>query len=115
MNKHISLGILYCVIAQFVVWFQTNSQFVWPAAKDHKILLSVVGGTIISYLFIIGVGEIAQGFNGQVWPSRLIPAATGTVVFTIMTWAFLNQGPDLKTGICILLSFVILAIQILWK
>ena len=105
----------YCILGQILVWLQTNSQFVWPVVAKHKLLMAVAGGTIISYLFMTGAAEIVKGSNGLIWPARLIPAATGTVIFTLMTSAIMKQGVDIKTGVCIALSLIILIIQIYWK
>ena len=115
MNKHVLVGLSYCVIGQILVWIQTNSQFIWPVLTKYRFSIALIGGGIISYFFMSGAAEIVKGSNGQIWPARLIPAATGTFIFTIMTWAFMKQGVDLKTGICISLSFIILGIQMYWK
>ena len=114
MNK-ILLGVLSCVFGQICVWLQINAQFVWPGSVKYNWLIAILGGTIISLFFMNGVKLIVGGFDGQIWPSRLIPTATGIMVFSVMTWGFLGQGIDLKTTICIVLSFIILAIQLFWK
>lgn len=115
MNKSIWIGLCYCVVGQVMVWIQTNSQFVWPWTLRYKWPLAILGGTIISYLFMTGATYIVNGSSGHIWPARLIPAATGTLIFTAMTWIFMRQGIDAKTGICIALSLIILIIQIYWK
>ena len=115
MNRHVLIGLCYCIVAQILVWVQTNSQFIWPVLVKYRLLMALIGGTTVSYLFMTGAGEIVRGYSGQIWPARIIPTATGTFIFTIMTWCFMKQGVDLKTGICIALSFLILAIQLYWK
>ena len=115
MNKNILIGLCYCLAGQILVWFQINSQFVWPGIKKYDLLSAIVIGPIVSLLFIYAVRFITEGSDGMVWPSRLIPNAMGIIIFTIMTWIFLKQGIEIKTGICIILSFLILAIQIYWK
>lgn len=109
------LGLLLCIIAQTLVWLQVNAQFVWPESKKYNLWIAMGGGVIISYLFIYSVKFIVEGFDGQVWPARLIPTATGMFIFSIMTWVLLKQGIDLKTGICLILSLIILLIQFIWK
>ena len=98
-----------------MVWLQTNSQFVWPITAKYRLLIAILGGTVISYLFMTGASYIVKGSEGHIWPARLIPTATGTVIFTIMTWFFMKQGLDANTGVCIALSLIILIIQIYWK
>ena len=115
MNKSVWIGLGYCVLGQILVWLQTNSQFVWPFLAKYRFFIAVLGGTVISYLFMSGAAEIVKGSNGLIWPARLIPAATGTVIFTIMTMSIMKQGVDIKTSVCIALSLIILVIQIYWK
>jgi hypothetical protein len=103
------------MLAQTIVWLQVNSQFVWPESKKYNFFIALIGGTIISYLFIYSVRYIVEGFDGQVWPGRLIPTATGMIIFSIMTWLLLKQGIDLKTGICLALAVIILIIQLFWR
>ena len=115
MNRHILIGIIYCAIGQVLIWFQTNSQFIWPEVKDYRLLISLIFGTTVSYLFILGVGHLYEGFDSQIWPSRIIPTITGTIIFFVLTLLILKQGLDFKNGLCVFLSFVILAIQIFLK
>jgi hypothetical protein len=115
MNKHILVGLSYCIVGQLLVWVQVNAQFVWPETRRYIIPISIVGGSIVTFLFIQGTAEITKAFDGQIWPSRLIPTATGTLVFMVMTWLFLKQGLDVKGLVCITLSILILIIQLYWK
>jgi hypothetical protein len=114
MNK-IALGILYCIFGQIFVWLQINAQFVWPNSIKYYWFTIVLGGTITSLFFMNGVKQIVAGFDGQIWPSRLIPTATGMFVFSLMAWIFLKQGIDIKTGVCLILAIAILIIQLYWK
>ena len=109
------LGLLYMIFGQILVWFQTNAQFLWPKSKEYTLYISLTGGVAISWLFIKGVGLIAQASEGQVWPSRILPSATGTVIFAFMTWMLRGQGITPKTLVCLGLSFLIIAIQLFWK
>ena len=115
MNVQFLQGLGLMVLGQILVWFQTNAQFLWPKAKEHTLLISMTGGVLISYLFITGVGKIASAYDGEVWATRIIPSATGTIVFAIMTWLLLSQGINAKTATCLILSFAIIFIQIFWK
>ena len=115
MNAQFLQGLGLMILGQILVWFQTNAQFIWPKAKEHTLLISLTGGVLISYIFITGVGKIASAYNGEVWASRIIPSATGTIVFAIMTWLLLSQGITAKTATCLILSYAIMFIQISWK
>jgi hypothetical protein len=115
MNRDVIVGMILMTIGQIGVWIQNNSQFIWPETVKYKIPISIVGGSILSYLFITAISFLVKGYDGIIWPSRIIPAAIGLIIFSILTWVFAGEGINIKTGICILLSFVILGIQIFWK
>ena len=70
---------------------------------------------IVSYGSIMATKNIAGAFGGLVWPSRFIGFSIGIVLFSLLTWIFLNQPLTLKSLTCIALAFCILAIQLFWK
>jgi phosphoglycerol transferase MdoB-like AlkP superfamily enzyme len=115
MNKQILTGIGLCILGQILVWLQMNAQFMWPATRNYIWLLAIIFGTLTTYIFMIGFGDIARGFGDDVWAARLITNATSICIFTILTCTFLKQGLDAKNIICIFLSFAIVAIQFFWK
>jgi len=108
-------GVLLYVVGQALIWVQTNGQFVWPWFKRNPLLISMFGGTVISYMFIYATKYLAEYYDGELWPGRFIGQATGIVVFTLMTYGFLNEGLTTKTGVCLSLAIVIILIQIFWK
>jgi hypothetical protein len=108
-------GTLLFILAQILIWVQTNGQFVWPWFKKNPILLSLLGGTLISYIFIKGTALVAEHFDGLLWPGRFLGQSTGIVVFALMTFILLNEGINNKTLISLLLAILLILIQILWK
>ena len=114
MNKLI-LAFLLFFLGQSAIWFQTNGQFLWPVFRKNQILVSIIGGTLISYLFITATRFIAEYNNGLVWPGRFIGFSVGMVAFAIMTSFFLGEGINTKTLISLILSFVLIAVQLFWK
>ena len=113
--KNLIIGISLFILAQGLIWFQTNGQFVWPWFKKNPLLVSLMGGTIISYIFIKGTWLVAQHFEGALWPGRFIGQATGIVVFAGLTFALLNEGINMKTTISLILAAILIGIQIFWK
>jgi hypothetical protein len=113
--KGLLLGIFLFIIAQSLIWIQTNGQFIWPWFKKNPLLLSIIGGTIISYIFIYATKYIAEYYGGIIWPGRFIAFSCGILIFTILTYLFLGEGVTIKTLVCLLLSITILAVQLLWK
>jgi hypothetical protein len=57
------------------------------------------------------VGEIEE-----LWTARLLAFAASYLVFPFLTWWIMHESPfTTKTIVCILLSFVIVAVQLFWK
>ena len=113
--KNLIVGVTLFIFAQALIWIQTNGQFVWPWFKRNPLLISMIGGTFISYIFIKGTYLVAQHFDGQLWPGRFLGQATGIVIFAGMTFLFLNEGITTKTGISLLLAVILIGVQIFWK
>lgn len=113
--KNLIYGVILFVVAQSLIWIQTNGQFVWPWFKKHPIIISVVGGSMISYMFIKATYITAQYFDGLLWPVRFLTQSMGILVFSLMTYAFLNEGITMKTGVSLALAFILIAVQLLWK
>jgi multidrug transporter EmrE-like cation transporter len=84
----------------------------WYEKYMWIILLSSVP---ISYLYIVAVRMYVDGFEGQIWPSRLIGFALGIMVFTIMSILLFNEHMTTKNAICLVLSFSVVLIQLFWK
>jgi hypothetical protein len=72
-------------------------------------------GTPVSYLFITGVGLVANATGNDMWATRILPSIVGTIVFMLMTYLVFEQGLNLKNGVCLALTFVVLFLQIYWK
>ncbi len=100
--------------AQLLVWYQTNSQFIWPWAKKYPILIALTFGSFTTYLFILGTKYIQAHF-GVLWPGRFIGFSIGVVIFAVLTWLHLNEGVNLKTAVSLLLALVLILIQLFWK
>jgi len=108
------LGIGAGILAQFLTFIQLQGRLKFPWMKEHPHLV-VWMGIPISYLFMYSVQCMIEHFGGQMWPSRLIGFAIGTVIFTIMSQYWFDEPISLKTGICLSLSICILLIQLFIK
>jgi len=113
--KNLIVGVVLFIFAQALIWIQTNGQFVWPFFKRNPLLISIMGGTIISYIFIKGTALVAEHFDGLLWPGRFLGQASGILVFAGMTFLFLNEGINTKTSISLILAAILIGIQIFWK
>jgi hypothetical protein len=61
------------------------------------------------------VKHMVTYFDGQLWPSRLIGFAVGTIVFTFMSMLWFDEPITTKTCVCLSLSVLILLVQLFWK
>ena len=112
--NNILAAIILFTIGQAMIWFQTNGQFVWPWAKENPILMALIGFPI-SYILIVATKYVVAGFDGLLWPGRLIGFSSGMLIMAVCTYMHLNEGINLKTGVTLTLAFIIVLIQIYWK
>jgi len=113
--RNLLYGVVLLILGQIGIWFQTNGQFAFPWFKRNPILVSIIFGTVISYMFIKATAYIAIYYDGQIWPGRFIGFAMGICSFTILTWYFMDEGINTKTLISLILASTLVIIQILWK
>jgi Kef-type K+ transport system membrane component KefB len=98
-----------------MIWFQTNGQFVWPWFKRNPVLIALIGGSTISYMFIIATKYVAEYYDGQLWPGRFIGFAMGMVSFGILTYFIMDEPLNQKTIISLSLSVLLICVQLFWK
>ena len=108
-------GMLLFLAGQIGIWFQTNGQFISPWAKKNPWLLSVIGGTMISYMFIRATAFISTYYDGALWPGRFIFYTIVLCSFAFLTWYFMGEGVNTKTMVSLILAFALICVQLLWK
>ena len=114
MNNSVAIGLLLYFVTHIIIWFQVNGQFVWPWAKDHPWTMSLLGFPI-SYVLIIATKYIVAGFDGLLWPGRLMGFGSGMIVMAILTWCILGEGISTKTLVSLVLATTLVFIQVFWK
>lgn len=107
-------GILLGLVAQTLTFIQLQGLYKWQWMKD-KMWAVVLLGIPISALFMFSVRFMVEHFDGQLWPSRLIGFAVGTIVFATMSVILFGEPITSKTWICLFLALCILLIQLFWK
>lgn len=110
----IFLGILFGSIGQVGTFLQLQASYKygWYQKYPWVIILSSVP---LGWLYIQSVNNFIQGFNNQIWPSRLIGFGVGVIVFTTLSHFLFKEPLDLKNGICLFLGFTIVLIQLFLK
>tara|TARA_R110002167_G_scaffold146646_1_gene338144 strand:- start:153 stop:494 length:342 start_codon:yes stop_codon:yes gene_type:complete len=112
--NNILAGLTLFFVTHIIIWFQVNSQFIWPWAKAHPWILAILGFPI-SYILIQATKYIVVGFDGALWPGRLIGFGSGMVVMAFCTYYMLGEGITTKTIVSLLLALTLVLIQIFWK
>jgi H+/Cl- antiporter ClcA len=108
------IGMLLGMTAQFLTFVQLQGRWKFDWMKENPWWM-VLLGLPISYLFMSSVKYMVEYFDGQLWPSRLIGFAIGTIVFTIMSVYWFNEHISMKTWMCLCLALGILLIQLFVK
>lgn len=114
MNINLFKAFIFAFIAQTLAYFQLQGQFIFPWMKNNPLVMSLLG-LPISLLLIKFTKYTADGFNGEVWPGRLIGFSIGAIVFAILSHFLMKEPFNLKTIVSLVLSATILVIQIFWK
>ena len=112
--NNILTGLTLFVITHIIIWFQVNGQFVWPWAKEHPWVMATLG-IPISYALIIATKYIVAGFDGLLWPGRLVGFGLGMIVMALLTWYFMGEGLNTKTLASLLIATGLVCIQVFWK
>ena len=108
------IGVICGITAQLLTFLQLQGRWKFDWAKENPGWM-VLLGIPISYLFMVSVQHMVTHFEGQLWPSRLIGFAIGTLVFTFMSVLWFSEPITTKTAICLCLSILILLVQLFWK
>lgn len=114
MNRNIIVAFILFFLSQALIWYQTNAQFFNNWAKERPLIMALMGFPI-SYTLIYASKYVVEGFDGALWPGRLIGFSSGMIIMAILTYMHMGEGINLKTGITLLLAFVIVMIQLYWK
>ena len=108
MNKLV-MAVSIALIGHIWAWFHMQGQFKYEWAKS--LWWVILGGVPISISFYYGTRWYYEYFQDY-WYVRPIGFGMATVVFSIMTWLLLNELPDTRTIISMVLSIIIIMIQL---
>ena len=90
-------------------WFHMNAQFKWDWAKEWWWV--ILGGIPVSYLFYYSTRLFYEYF-GEYWAVRPVGFGMATIVFFIMTGLILNEMPNQRIVVSLILACVILYINL---
>jgi hypothetical protein len=112
--KQALLAILFLTPAQTGAWFQQFAQVKWPWFREHPWFNDIIIGVPLSFLFIDGP-RFAYDMMGSAWSAILIQYSIGIFAMMLLTYFVLGETLTTKNLVSLILSFVIVLIQILWK
>lgn len=110
----ILLGILFGIIGQVGTFLQLQGGYKFGWYNDYKWII-ILASVPLGWVYIQSVNYFIAGFGGQIWPSRLLGFGVGVIVFTLMSHYLFKEPLDLKNGLCLMLGFMIVLIQLLVK
>tara|TARA_R110002167_G_scaffold348273_1_gene559471 strand:+ start:939 stop:1349 length:411 start_codon:yes stop_codon:yes gene_type:complete len=108
------IGIFWFIIGHVFVFIQLNGQFKWDWFKKNEFIVAL-SGLIISYFYIWGTKYTVEAFDGLLWPARFIGFSIGMVTYTLGVNFFFKEGINNKTLVSLILCFILVLVQILWK
>lgn len=102
-------------LAQILAWFQSNSALIAGWVADNYLFVAVALSPIVSILFAYVTKEMyASGWT--LWSIRFIAFGIGYIVFTPLTWYFLNESIfTLKNIISFILCVLLIYLQVIMK
>tara|TARA_Y100000389_G_C17315918_1_gene440446 strand:+ start:293 stop:637 length:345 start_codon:yes stop_codon:yes gene_type:complete len=100
-------------LGQIGVWFQIYAPIKIDSLKNNWFIYGIA--IPISFVFLHGIRMVTESFGGSMWPSRFLTFTLGMFSFAFLTWFFNGEGINLKNGICLVLAFIIICVQIFWK
>ena len=115
MSAKFLLACFLILCGHIVSWYGTYSQFIWGWCKNNVVLLPLIFSIPTGYLFLYGMRFAVEEMD-QVWGPRLVGFGLSYLVFPFLTYYYFNESMfHPRTMLCITLSVVIVAIQVLWK
>ena len=108
------IGIGWFILAHIAVFFQLNGQFKWDWFKKNEFIVAS-SGLIISYFYIWGTKYTVGAFDGLLWPARFVGFSIGMVIYALGVSFFFKEGITNKTLVSLILCFMLVIIQVVWK
>ena len=112
--QKILLGILFGLLGQVGTFMQLQGSYKYGWYEKYQWLV-ILASVPLGWLYIKSVNYFIAGFEGQIWPSRLVGFGVGVIVFTLMSLYLFNEPLNVKNGICLGLGFCIIMVQLFVK
>tara|TARA_R100001015_G_C4609062_1_gene164332 strand:+ start:791 stop:1138 length:348 start_codon:yes stop_codon:yes gene_type:complete len=115
MSSKFYVACLLIFVGHVLAWYQTYSPHVWDWCKQNIVFIPLIFSIPTGYLFLYGMKFAIEEMD-EVWGPRLLAFGLSYLVFPFLTYWYFNESMfEVKTLLCIFLSFLIVAIQVFWK
>jgi hypothetical protein len=112
--QNLVFGILYGLLGQVGSFMQLQGGIKYGWYPKY-LWVSMLAAVPLSWFYLKSVQYFVKAFDGEIYPSRLIGFSIGIITFTLMSGFLFKEPLTLKTIVCLLLGFSIVAIQVLWR
>ena len=111
MNSNAAIAVFLFILADVLVWFQLNTQFLSEWWNGRSLLLCGVLALPVAFGYYFAWSYAVAAF-GSWWGVRFVAFSLTFLVFPVMTYYMLGESFfTSKTVICTLLAFCILGVQ----
>tara|TARA_Y100000593_G_C4296600_1_gene330991 strand:+ start:783 stop:1130 length:348 start_codon:yes stop_codon:yes gene_type:complete len=95
-----------------LIWFSANAQFISEQWKEKSFAIMLAASVPTAVLVYYATRLGYEALDGSAWGARFLGFGASYFVFPILTYFLLGETMfTLKTMICVLLSFTIIAVQ----
>ena len=103
------IALLFSIVGNIIAWIQMNGQFKYEWMRQWWVI--GLSGLPVSYMFFYSTRWYYEYFNNY-WYVRPIGFSIATITFGVLAWLVLDELPDTKTIISLLLSIIIVILQL---
>ena len=113
MNVNIFYAAVCFILLHIMVWFSANLQLVNNHWAEKSIWVALSLSIPISLLAYFGTRFGYGALGDSAWGVRFLAFSLSYLIFPFLTWYLLGESMfTIKTMLCVVLSFAILAIQL---
>ena len=106
--------ILLFVLLHILSWFASNSQLINDNWEEKSFLIMIAASIPIGLCEYYGTKIGYEALDSSAWGVRFVAFGASYLIFPILTYFMLGESMlTLKTMICILLSIIMIAVQII--
>ena len=111
---HLLNAVILISSAKVIELFQHNWQFINPKMKPEWWGWYVIA-IPITWMFLKGTYYGVTAFDGDLWPNRFIGFILGIISYAWLTAYFFKQPVTGKILVQLILCFLIVLVQVMWK